>query len=242
MNDPVIQARDLFKSYPSGGRTLQVIKGLSLEVRQGEMVAVVGESGAGKSTLLHLLGGLDRPDSGSILLGGRELSRLNRVEAAALRNRDVGYVFQFHHLLPEFTAEENTLMPCLIRREPLGGSRRLARALLEELGLSERAQHRPAELSGGEQQRVALARALVGRPLVLLADEPTGNLDFQTSETVFELIREAVSRRGTATVLVTHSERLALRCDRVCVMEEGVLQGLSGSSYKFGLESPAIQI
>jgi lipoprotein-releasing system ATP-binding protein len=242
MNDVVIQARDLFKSYPSGGRKLEVLRGLSLEVVKGEMVAVVGESGAGKSTLLHLLGGLDRPDSGSILLGGRELSRLNRVEAAALRNREVGYVFQFHHLLPEFTAEENTLLPCLIRREPLGESRRRARALLEELGLGERAKHRPAELSGGEQQRVALARALIGRPSTLLADEPTGNLDFRTSETVFSLIREAVSRRGTASVLVTHSERLALRCDRVCVMEDGVLRGLSGSGYRFGLESPAIQI
>ena len=202
----------------------------------------MGESGAGKSTLLHLLGGLDRPDSGSILLEGRELSRLGPVEAAALRNREVGYVFQFHPLLPEFSAEENTLLPCLIRREPMGEARSRARALLEELGLGERATHRPAELSGGEQQRVALARALIGRPSVLLADEPTGNLDFRTSETVFALIREAASRRSTATVLVTHSERLARRCDRVCVIEDGVLCALSGSGYKFGLESPAIQI
>ena len=242
MNEPAVQARDLFKSYPSAGRRLEVLRGLTLEVDKGEMVAVVGESGAGKSTLLHLLGGLDRPDSGSILVGGRALSRLDPVEGAALRNREVGYVFQFHHLLPEFTAEENTLLPCLIRREPLGEARRRARALLEELGLKERSEHRPAELSGGEQQRVALARALIGRPSVLLADEPTGNLDYRTSETVFALIREAVSRRGTATVLVTHSERLARRCDRVCVMEEGLLRSLSGSSYNFGLESPAIQI
>ena len=242
MNERVIQAREIFKSYPSGERRLEVLRGLSLEVEKGEMVAVVGESGAGKSTLLHLLGGLDRPDSGSILLEGRELSRLDLVEAAALRNREVGYVFQFHHLLPEFNAEENTLLPCLIRREPLREARRRARALLEELGLGERAKHRPAELSGGEQQRVALARALIGHPSVLLADEPTGNLDFRTSETVFALIREAVSRRRTATVLVTHSERLARRCDRVCVIEDGVLRGLSGSSYRFGLESPAIQI
>ncbi len=242
MSEPVIRARDLVKSYPSAGRRLEVLRGLSLEVERGEMVAVVGESGAGKSTLLHLLGGLDRPDAGSILLGGRDLSRLNRVEAAAVRNREVGYVFQFHHLLPEFSAEENTLLPCLIRREPLGEARRRARALLEELGLGERSRHRPAELSGGEQQRVALARALIGSPSVLLADEPTGNLDFRTSENVFSLIREAVSRRGTATVLVTHSERLARRCDRVCVMEEGVLRGLPGSRYKFGLESSAIQI
>jgi lipoprotein-releasing system ATP-binding protein len=242
MSEQVIQARDVFKSYPSGNRRLEVLRGLSLEVEKGEMVAVVGESGAGKSTLLHLLGGLDRPDSGSILLAGRELSRLGLVEAAALRNREVGYVFQFHHLLPEFTAEENALLPCLIRREPMAEARRRARALLEELGLSERARHRPAELSGGEQQRLALARALIGRPAVLLADEPTGNLDFRTSETVFGIIREAVSRRGTATVLVTHSERLARRCDRVCVMEDGALRGLSGSSYRFGLESPAIQI
>jgi lipoprotein-releasing system ATP-binding protein len=242
MNEAVVQARDLFKSYPSGGRKLEVLRGLSLEVDRGEMVAVVGESGAGKSTLLHLLGGLDRPDAGNILLGGRELSRLDRVEGAALRNREVGYVFQFHHLLPEFTAEENTLLPCLIRREPLADARRQARALLEELGLRDRTGHRPAELSGGEQQRVALARALIGRPAALLADEPTGNLDFRTSETVFSVIREAVARRGTATVLVTHSERLAMRCDRVMVIEEGVLRSLSGSGYKFGLESPTIQI
>ena len=242
MSEPAIQAREIFKSYPSGGRRLEVLRGLSLEVEKGERVAVVGESGAGKSTLLHLLGGLDRPDSGSILLAGRELSRLEVAEAATLRNREVGYVFQFHHLLPEFSAEENVLLPCLIRRDPPGESRRRALSLLEELGLAGRAEHRIAELSGGEQQRVALARALIGGPSVLLADEPTGNLDFRTSETVFALIREAVSRRGTATVLVTHSERLARRCDRVCVIEDGALRGLSGSSYRFGLESPAIQI
>src|SRR5580765_3827909 len=198
MNEPVVRAQEGFKSYPSGGRRLEVLKGLSFEVERGEMVAVVGESGAGKSTLLHLLGGLDRPDSGTILLAGREMSRLGAEERAAFRNREVGYVFQFHHLLPEFSAEENTLLPCLIRREPFEDARRKARVLLDELGLGERARHRPAELSGGEQQRVAIARALVARPSVLLADEPTGNLDFKTSETVFALIRDAVARRGTA--------------------------------------------
>ncbi|HEV8336746.1 MAG TPA: ABC transporter ATP-binding protein [Candidatus Polarisedimenticolia bacterium] len=242
MSSPAVDARSLFKSYPSGARRLEVLRDLTLAVDKGEMVAVVGESGAGKSTLLHLLGGLDRPDSGTIALAGTELTRLDAVQSALLRNREVGYVFQFHHLLPEFTAEENVCLPCLIRREPLREAKRRARALLEELGLDSRREHRPAELSGGEQQRVALARALIARPSVLLADEPTGNLDFRTSEVVFAMIREAVGRRGTATVLVTHSERLARRCDRVWVMEEGALRHLSGSGYRFGLESPAIQI
>jgi lipoprotein-releasing system ATP-binding protein len=238
MSEPAIQVRELCKSYPSGGHRLQVLRGLSLEVMRGEMVAVVGESGAGKSTLLHLLGGLDRPDSGRIELAGRDMAALSALERALLRNRDVGYVFQFHHLLPEFTAEENVMLPCLIRRETKAVALGKARDLLRELGLAPRLQHRPGELSGGEQQRVALARALVGGPSVLLADEPTGNLDFSTSETVFALIQETASRRGAASVLVTHSERLAQRCHRVCVLEEGVLRSLHGSRYKFGWESP----
>jgi lipoprotein-releasing system ATP-binding protein len=239
MSEAAIRASALFKSYPSGGHRLSVLCGLSLEVEPGEMVAVVGESGAGKSTLLHLLGGLDRPDSGSIQLAGRDIATLSVAERAALRNRDVGYVFQFHHLLPEFTAEENVMLPCFIRRVARSEAREGARSLLRELGLGDRLTHRPSELSGGEQQRVALARALVGGPAVLLADEPTGNLDFSTSETVFALIQEIASRRGAATVLVTHSERLAQRCHRVCVLEEGVLRGLASSRYKFGWESHA---
>jgi len=242
MNEPAILAKQVHKSYPSGRRRLEVLRGLSLQVEPGEMVAVVGESGAGKSTLLHLLGALDRPDAGSILLNGTEVANLSPEGRAGFRSRDVGYIFQFHHLLPEFSAVENTLLACLIRREPFREARRRALTLLEELGLLERADHRPAELSGGEQQRVAIARALVGSPAVLLADEPTGNLDFRTSEAVFSLIRNAVSRRGTTTVLVTHSERLARRCDRVQVMEEGVLRSLSGSGYRFGLESPAVPL
>jgi lipoprotein-releasing system ATP-binding protein len=242
MSEAAIRARDLFKSFPSGSRRLHVLRGLSLEVAPGEMVAIVGESGVGKSTLLHLLGGLDRPDSGSILLSGRDMAAQPPEERAAFRNREVGYVFQFHHLLPEFTAEENVMLPCLIRREGKAQARETAHRLLAELGLDDRRSHRPAELSGGEQQRVALARALAAGPSVLLADEPTGNLDFQSSETVFSLIREAASRRGTATVLVTHSERLAQRCDRVSVLEEGVLGDLSGSRYKFGWESPAVKL
>ena len=238
MSRPAIHVRDLRKSFPSGDRRLEVLRGLSVEVEPGEMVAVVGESGAGKSTLLHLMGGLDRPDSGSVLLAGRDAALLPPEERAQLRNRDVGFVFQFHHLLPEFTAEENVMMPCLIRREPKASSLLKARRLLEELGLADRLRHRPPELSGGEQQRVALARALVGGPSVLLADEPTGNLDFSTSETVFTLLQEIASRRGVATVLVTHSERLAQRCHRVLVLEEGVLRSLAGSRYKFGWESP----
>jgi lipoprotein-releasing system ATP-binding protein len=237
MSEPAIRVRELCKSYPSGGNRLKVLCGLSLEVERGEMVAVVGESGAGKSTLLHLLGGLDRPDSGQIELAGRDIASLSTQERSLLRNRDVGYVFQFHHLLPEFTAEENVMLPCLIRRTPGEECREKARALLRELGLGERLGHRPPELSGGEQQRVALARALAGGPAVLLADEPTGNLDFSTSETVFALIQETASRRGAATVLVTHSERLAGRCNRVCVLEEGTLRDLSSSRYKFGWET-----
>lgn len=242
MNEPIIRTQELFKSFPSGDRRLQVLRGLSLEVERGEMVAVVGESGAGKSTLLHLLGGLDRPDSGTILLSGREMGTLPPEERARFRNREVGYVFQFHHLLPEFTAEENVALPCLIRREPMEPARRKARQLLEELGLGDRLLHRPPELSGGEQQRVALARSLAGDPSVLLADEPTGNLDLHTSELVFTLIRKSACRRSAATVLVTHNERLASRCDRVCVLEEGVLCTLSGSRYKFGWESPAVKL
>jgi lipoprotein-releasing system ATP-binding protein len=239
MNEPIVQVHDVTKSYPSGGRRLEVLRGVSLQVGRGEMIAVVGESGAGKSTLLHLLGGLDRPDSGSLRIAGRDLGSLGEHERALLRNREVGYVFQFHHLLPEFTAEENVMIPCLIRREGREEARAKARSLLQELGLGERLGHRPPELSGGEQQRVALARALVTGPSVLLADEPTGNLDFQSSETVFSLIQEAAARRGAATVLVTHSERLAQRCHRVCVLEEGALRDLSGSRYKFGWGSQA---
>ena len=239
MSEPAIRVRDLVKSYPSGRQRLEVLRGVSLEVERGEMVAVVGESGAGKSTLLHLLGGLDAPDSGNVEIAGRDMASLSIADRAVLRNRSVGYVFQFHHLLPEFTAEENVMLPCLIRRESSALARDKARGLLRELGLGERLDHRPSELSGGEQQRVALARAVVGEPSILLADEPTGNLDFTTSENVFALIQETSSRRGAATVLVTHSERLATRCHRVCVLEEGLLQSLRGSRYKFGWESPA---
>ncbi len=239
MSEPILQVRELTKSFPSGGRRLEVLRGVSLQVEAGEMVAIVGESGAGKSTLLHLLGGLDRPDSGTIRVAGRDMAALGEHERALLRNREVGYVFQFHHLLPEFTAEENVMMPCLIRRAGREEARLAARRLLEELGLKERLGHRPSELSGGEQQRVALARALVTGPAMLLADEPTGNLDFQSSEIVFSLIQESASRRAAATVLVTHSERLAQRCHRVCVLEEGALRDLSGSRYKFGWGSPA---
>jgi len=242
MSEPAIRASLVCKSYPSAGRKLEVLRGLSLEVDGGGMVAVVGEAGVGKSTLLHLLGALDRPDTGSIWIGGEEVGQLSPDKRSAFRNRQIGFVFQFHHLLPEFSAEENAMLPCLIRRMPAGEARRKARGLLEELGLQDRANHRPSQLSGGEQQRVAIARALVGEPSFLLADEPTGNLDFRTSEAVFDLIRKAVSKRGTTTVLVTHSERLARRCDRVYVMEEGALRNLSGSSYRFGLESPAIPI
>jgi len=191
---------------------------LTLSVRQGEMLAVVGPSGIGKSTLLHLLGGLDRPDRGSINIAGRELTTMTNDELARWRNRSVGFVFQFHHLLPEFSAVENVAMPGWIGRLDREDSLHRASALLSELGLDRRARHFPNQLSGGEQQRVAIARALLTNPQVFLADEPTGNLDLETSERVFDLMRECHRKRGLTSVIVTHNPELASRCDRVFEM------------------------
>jgi lipoprotein-releasing system ATP-binding protein len=242
MSETAVAAQGVWKSYPSGSRRLEVLRGLSLTVTRGELVAIVGESGAGKSTLLHLLGGLDRLDAGRIEVAGEALDGLSPAGLARFRARQVGFVFQFHHLLPEFTAEENALLPCLIRREPVETARRRARTLLAELGVLERATHRPAELSGGEQQRVAVARALASDPAVLLADEPTGNLDPPTGQAVFDLLRRVTSRRGTTTILVTHSERLARSCDRILRMEDGVLEVVAGRGATPGLETPALPV
>jgi len=224
MNDPLLRARDLAKSYRGGPRKVEVLRGLDLDIAAGDTVAVVGESGVGKSTLLHLLGGLDRPDSGSLAFDGLDLLAADTRARAEYRNRQVGFVFQMHHLLPELTAVENVEMPFRIGRRGLGDG--AARRLLERLGLGDRLGHTPAELSGGEQQRVAIARAVVAGPRLVLADEPTGNLDPRTGRAVFDLLREQQNERGFALVLATHNERLAGDCDRVVRLEEGRLRPL----------------
>src|SRR5215831_19345594 len=205
MAEPYIRARDLTKRYKSGAGELVVFANLNLDIDRGEMLALVGESGAGKSTLLNLLGGLDTPSSGTIHYGSREISGLALSDLSDFRNREIGFVWQIHYLLPEFTAQENVMMPLLIRG--LGRSEAAAESLarLDEVGLQARASHRAGELSGGEQQRVALARALVGRPSVLLADEPTGNLDFRTGEMIFELLEDLHRTHQLTSVFVTHN-------------------------------------
>ena len=218
-----VTVEDLHKSYPVGGTHLPVLRGLSLAVEPGEMVAVVGASGVGKSTLLHLLGGLDHADRGAIRIGDAELSRLRDQALVAFRNRHVGFVFQFHHLLPEFDAVENAEMPLRIARLPLAEARGRATQLLERVGLAGRLGHRPAMMSGGEQQRVAIARALVARPSLLLADEPTGDLDEPTADALHQLIREMHREHGLTSVIATHNARLAAVCDRVLRLADGVL-------------------
>jgi lipoprotein-releasing system ATP-binding protein len=217
-----LEAQWLSKTYRDAEVPVIVFAGLHLRVERGEMLAIVGPSGIGKSTLLHLIGGLDRPDSGKVRVDDNEVTKMSNDELARFRNRNVGFVFQFHHLLPEFTALENVAMPGWIGRRP--GSEALDRAaeLLEELGLGARSGHFPNQLSGGEQQRVAIARALVADPLLFLADEPTGNLDLETSEKVFELMRECHNKRGLTSVIVTHNPELAARCDRVFEMKQQV--------------------
>ncbi len=216
-----IWVQDVTKSFQRDGESVEVLKGISLRIAPGELVAVVGPSGVGKSTLLHLLGALERPSGGEIRFGETTLSGLGDAELADFRNRQVGFVFQFHHLLPEFTALENVMLPLLIRRDPAGQARDRAGTLLGRVGLGGRLRHRPGELSGGEQQRVALARALVGEPSVLLADEPTGNLDSKTGEEVFEVLREINRERRLTSVIVTHNESLAGRTDRILRMLDG---------------------
>ena len=214
-----LEARGLAKVYRNAEVPVQVFRELDLDVERGEMLAIVGPSGIGKSTLLHLLGGLDRPDEGKIVVDGRDMTHLSNDELARYRNRNVGFVFQFHHLLPEFSAEENVAMPAWIARIAKNEALRSARALLAELGLESRARHFPNQLSGGEQQRVAIARALLVDPLLFLADEPTGNLDLETSERVFELMRECHRKRRLSSVIVTHNRDLAARCDRIVEMK-----------------------
>jgi lipoprotein-releasing system ATP-binding protein len=218
-----IDVRDLRKSFRMGGEALHILKGVNLKVRQGEFLAIVGPSGVGKSTLLHILGGLDRPTAGQVYYSGTEISRLPDGDLAAFRNRTVGFVFQFHHLLPEFSALENTIMPALIGRHDRGSAEEKARGMLKRVGLADRLRHRPGELSGGEQQRVAIARALVLSPTVLLADEPTGNLDSKTGEAIFDLLRELNREEGLTAILVTHNEWFARQADRTLRMADGQL-------------------
>jgi lipoprotein-releasing system ATP-binding protein len=225
----MLRCEDLDKSFGPPGRRVEVLRGLRLQLERGEMVAILGESGAGKTTLLHLIGAIDRPDRGRILVRGRDVGAAAPADRAAYRNRDVGYVFQFHHLLPEFTAVENAMMPLLIRGTGRSQAHARAAAVLQELGLGDCLGRRPAELSGGEQQRVAIARAIVGAPLLLLADEPTGNLDERNAESVFGLLLDLHRRRGMTTLLVTHSPRLAGRCSRILTMERGSLTEPEGS-------------
>lgn len=221
---PLLSVRSLYKSYLSGRERLSILRGLELTVEPGQMIAVTGASGSGKSTLLHLVGGMDYPDRGEVRYQGINIFEFSRQELARFRNATIGFVFQFHHLLPEFTALENVMFPLLIRGVSRQQARRPAEELLARVGLGDRLGHRPGELSGGEQQRVAIARALVGRPKVLLADEPTGNLDTHTAEAIFTLLLSLHREAGLTSVVVTHNERLALLCDRSYRLEEGRLE------------------
>jgi lipoprotein-releasing system ATP-binding protein len=222
----LLAVRDLCKGFVSGSQRLEVLTGLSLDLEPGEMIAITGASGSGKSTLLHLIGGMDHADSGSIRILGKELAGLTPAGLSEFRNRTIGFVFQFHHLLPEFSAEENVMMPLLLRGKTPAEAKSRAVEMLEEVGLDERRSHRPGELSGGEQQRVALARALVGGPQLLLADEPTGNLDPHTGEAVGVLFRSLHQKCRLTSVLVTHNERLAQICSRIYRLDNGQLKTL----------------
>jgi lipoprotein-releasing system ATP-binding protein len=223
MSVPVLEARNVHKSFRQGPVTLEVLQGVAMSVAVGERIAIVGASGSGKTTLLQILGGLDRPTTGHVLVDGKDIHQQSEQERGALRNRALGFVYQFHHLLPEFSALENVAMPLLVRRMKVADARAKARSLLERVGLGERLDHRPDQLSGGERQRAAVARALVTEPKIVLADEPTGNLDGTNAESVFALMLELNQELGTSLIVVTHDMRLASRMKRMYAIERGVL-------------------
>ena len=217
----MIEAVNLTKSFQMAGLELTVLNGINLTIARGEMLAIVGASGAGKSTLLHILGTLDRPTSGTVLFEGQDLFQLSDQKQAEFRNRRIGFVFQFHHLLPEFTALENVCLPAYIQNRSAGDAQAEATSLLKDVGLEHRMNHKPGELSGGEQQRVAVARALIQQPNLVLADEPTGNLDTHTGDALFTLMRRLNRSRGITFVIVTHNEKLSAQADRIIHMEDG---------------------
>jgi lipoprotein-releasing system ATP-binding protein len=220
----MIEARGLTKIYKTPASQVVVFEDVNLHVERGKLVAIIGPSGAGKSTLLHLLGGLDTPTRGDVLFKGQNIFGWGTAELARFRNRHVGFVFQFHHLLPEFSTLENTMMPRLIRGDNRAEIEVAARQILDRVGLSQRLEHKVGEISGGEQQRVAIGRALIGGPELLLADEPTGNLDYRTGEHIFQMIRELHRERDLTSVLVTHNERIAVQCDEVWELDAGVFR------------------
>jgi lipoprotein-releasing system ATP-binding protein len=223
MNEPVLSLRGVVRSYPSGERTLEVLKGADLDVYPGEMIGLIGPSGSGKSSLLHAAGLLERPNAGEIVIEGRDCSKLNERARTRVRLGSIGFVYQFHHLLPEFTALDNVAMPLMIAGRPRAQARARAQALLAQLGLGERLQHQPAQMSGGEQQRVAIARALANGPRIVLADEPTGNLDPGTSEAVFKALYDLCRGEGVAALVATHNMELARFMDRVFALKDGHL-------------------